>query len=71
MTSTLYLDLMDTRQTLLKLLQQLDTVEKDQQISDSDKLLQIQKIKLQLEEIAIRIDNFKREIKLLNEHKVN
>jgi hypothetical protein len=71
MSSELIKDMVIARETVLGLLRQLDEVEKDPEISNESKLVQIEKIKLQLEEIHIRIDNFRREIKLMSTRRMN
>jgi hypothetical protein len=50
---------------------EVDKIEVDSQMSEVQKLFAIKKIKEELNKVGTEIDNIKKEINLLNAHRVN
>ena len=59
------------KQTILALLKQLRGIESDTKTPAETKLLQIKKIKEELETIGTEVDNIKNEITLITDYRVN
>lgn len=57
--------------TLKNLLTQIKSIENNDQLSLNDKLVEIRKIQEEIKKVGMEIDIIKKEITMVNAHKVN
>ncbi len=69
--TSLHAQLVVATYTVRSLLQQIKEIEARGQMSDNETLLQIKKIREEIEKVGTEIDTIKREITLLNTYHLN